>query len=62
MKIEAIVGKTIKDAIFLQCELVSLIFTDDSILYIKQPSQSGDLKLILATTSKTQIIADNEEV
>lgn len=63
-RIDAIVGKTVEGAVFLQCELVSLYFSDGSVLYIYQPSQTGDLKLTLVGESEKDItiMADDEEV
>jgi len=63
-KIDAIVGKTVEGAVFLQCELVSLYFSDGSVLYIKQPSQTGDLKLTLVGESEKDltILPDDMEV
>lgn len=61
--IDVIVGKTIAGAVFLKCDLVSLMFTDGTVLYIKQPSQTGDLKLTLVSedVDDTVVVADDEE-
>lgn len=58
----AVVGKTIAGAVFLKCDLVSLLFTDGTVLYIKQPSQTGDLFLTLTKEGKDgTIVADDED-
>lgn len=58
---KAVVGKTIAGAVFLKCDLVTLLFTDGTVLYIKQPSQTGDLKLTLTGEKDTPITPDDEE-
>lgn len=55
---EAVIGKTVADVRYLAYELVSIVFTDGTVLDIHQTSQTGTLDLYY---DEQEVIADDEE-
>jgi hypothetical protein len=58
MKANVVVGKTVASILYRAYELVSITFTDGTILDIHQTSQAGDLDLYV---NLDEITADNHE-
>jgi hypothetical protein len=58
MKANVVVGKTVASILYRGYELVSITFTDGTILDIQQTSQAGNLDLYV---NLNEITADNHE-
>jgi hypothetical protein len=58
MKANVVVGKTVASILYREYELVSITFTDGTILDIQQTSQAGNLDLYV---NLNEITADNHE-